>query len=75
MLKKISEFFRVIGELKYIIPLLRYEFPDPDDNSSLAHTFKKTVEKFGNRDFIYFENQTLTYSEVDQAANLSLIHI
>ena len=61
MLKKISEFFRVIGELKYIIPLLRYKFPDPDDNSSLAHTFKKTVEKFGNRDFIYFENQTLTY--------------
>ena len=70
MLKKISEFFRVIGELKYIIPLLRYKFPDPDDNSSLAHTFKKTVEKFGNRDFIYFENQTLTYSEVDQAANV-----
>ena len=70
MLKKISEFFRVIGELKYIIPLLRYEFPDPDDNSSLAHTFKKTVEKFGNRDFIYFENQTLTYSEVDQAVNI-----
>ena len=70
MLKKISEFFRVIGELKYIIPLLRYKFPDPDDNSSLAHTFKKTVEKFGNRDFIYFENQTLTYSEVDQAANI-----
>ena len=70
MLKKISEFFRAIGELKYIIPLLRYKFPDPDDNSSLAHTFKKTVEKFGNRDFIYFENQTLTYSEVDQAANI-----
>ena len=70
MLKKISEFFRVIGELKYIIPLLRYKFPDPDDNSSLAHTFKKTVEKFGNRNFIYFENQTLTYSEVDQAANI-----
>ena len=70
MLKKISEFFRVIGELKYIIPLLRYKFPDPDDNSSLAHTFKRTVEKFGNRNFIYFENQTLTYSEVDQAANI-----
>lgn len=70
MLKKISEFFRVIGELKYIIPLLRYKFPDPDDNSSLAHTFKKTVEKFGNRNFIYFENQTLTYSEVDQAVNI-----
>ena len=70
MLKKISEFFRVIGELKYIIPLLRYKFPDPDDNSSLSHTFKRTVEKFGNRNFIYFENQTLTYSEVDQAANI-----
>ena len=49
MLSKISEFFRVIGELKYIIPLLRYKFPDPDDNESLAHTFERTVSKFGFR--------------------------
>ena len=70
MLSKISEFFRVIGELKYIIPLLRYKFPDPDDNESLAHTFERTVSKFGLRNFIYFEEETWTYSEVNQQANI-----
>ena len=52
MLKKIFEFFRVLGELKYIIPLLRYKFPDPDDNASLAHAFEETVRKFGDNNFI-----------------------
>ena len=43
MFKKIREFFRVLGELRYLIPLMRYEFPSPDDNASLAHSFEETV--------------------------------
>ena len=70
MFKKILEFFRVIGELKYIIPLLKYEWPDPDDNASLAHTFEKTSQEFGSKDFIYFENEKWTYSETNEAANI-----
>ena len=38
MLKKIKEFFRVIGELKYIIPLMRYKWPDLEDNACLLYT-------------------------------------
>jgi hypothetical protein len=56
MFEKIREFFRVLGELRYLIPLMRYEFPNPDDNASLAHSFEETVTKFGSNNFIYFEN-------------------
>ena len=69
MFKKIKEFFRVLGELKYIIPLLKYKFPDPDDNESLAHSFEKTVEEFGNNNFIFFEDESWSYSETNKAAN------
>ena len=69
MFKKIVEFFRLIGDLKYLIPLLRYKFPDPDDNASLAHSFQETVNNFGTNNFIYFENETLTYVETNEAAN------
>ena len=44
MIKNILEFFRVISELRYIIPLLKYKWPNPDDNASLAHTFQDSVD-------------------------------
>ena len=69
MFKKIREFFRVLGELRYLIPLMRYEFPSPDDNASLAHSFEETVTKFGSNNFIYFENEKWTYNETNKAAN------
>ena len=46
MIKNILEFFRVISELRYIIPLLKYKWPNPDDNASLAHTFQDSVDKY-----------------------------
>ena len=70
MIKNITEFFRVIGELRFIIPLLKYKWPEPDDNASLAHTFQESVEKYGEQNFIYFEEQTWTYSEINKAANI-----
>ncbi len=70
MFKKIYEFFRVIGELRYIIPLLKYEWPAPDDNASLAHTFEKTVNEFGDKNFIYFEDEEWTYTQTNEAANI-----
>ena len=70
MFKKIREFFRVLGELRYLIPLMRYEFPSPDDNASLAHSFEETVTKFGSNDFIYFENEKWTYNQTNEAANI-----
>ena len=69
MFKKIKEFFRVLGELKYIIPLLRYKFPDPDDNESLAHSFENTVKQFGDNNFIFFEDENWSYYETNNAAN------
>jgi len=38
MLGKVKEFFRVLGEFKQIIPVLRYKFPLPDEAASLAHS-------------------------------------
>ena len=70
MFKKIREFFRVLGELRYLIPLMRYEFPSPDDNASLAHSFEETVTKFGSNNFIYFENEVWTYNQTNEAANV-----
>ena len=70
MFKKIREFFRVLGELRYLIPLMRYEFPSPDDNASLAHSFEETVTKFGSNNFIYFENEKWTYNQTNEAANV-----
>ena len=58
MIKNITEFFRVIGELRFIVPLLKYKWPEPDDSASLAHTFQESVEKYGEQNFIYFEEQT-----------------
>jgi len=70
MLSKIFEFFRVLGELRYLIPLMRYEFPSPDDNASLAHSFEETTEKFGTNNFIFFEDEVWTYKETNEAANV-----
>ena len=70
MFKKISEFFRVVGELKYIIPLLRYKWPELDSNSSLAHSFQETVQKYGEKDFLYFEDEVWTYAQTNEAANI-----
>ena len=70
MLKSIKEFLRVIGEIRYIVPLLRYKWPDPDDNASLAHSFEQSVEKYKNKDFIFFEDETWTYSEINNTANI-----
>ena len=70
MFKKIREFFRVLGELRYLIPLMRYEFPSPDDNASLAHSFEETVTKYGSNNFIYFENEKWTYNQTNEAANV-----
>ena len=70
MIKNILEFFRVISELRFIIPLLKYKWPNPDDNASLAHTFQESVDKYGNQNFIYFEDQVLTYSQTNEAANI-----
>ena len=70
MFKKISEFFRVIGELRFIIPLLKYKWPELDSNSSLAHSFQDTVLEHGDKDFLYFEDEVWTYSETNDAANI-----
>ena len=52
-----------------MIPVLRYKWPEPDDNASLAHTFQSSTEKFGDRPFVYFENESWTYSEANKLAN------
>jgi len=69
LLNTIKEFFRVIGELRYLIPVTRYKFPKPDDHASLAHTFQETTVKFEERPFMYFEGETWTYSQANKAAN------
>ena len=69
MFNKIKEFFRVLGELRYLIPVLRYKFPDPDDHASLAHSFQDTTEKFSDRPFLHFEDETWTYAQINKSAN------
>ena len=66
---KIKEFFRVIGELRYIIPLLRYQWPKPDDVVSLAKSFESSTDKFSDRTFMYFEDQVWSYKETNERAN------
>ena len=70
MLASIKEFFRVISELRYIIPVVRYKWPALDSNASLAHSFEETVEEYGEKDFLYFENEVWTYSKTNEAANI-----
>ena len=69
MFNKVIEFFRVVGELRYLIPVMRYKFPDPDDSGSLAHLFQDTTEKFPERPFLYFEDEMWTYGHTNKAAN------
>ena len=69
MFNKVIEFFRVVGELRYLIPVMRYKFPDPDDSGSLAHLFQDTTEKFSERPFLYFEDEMWTYGHTNKAAN------
>ena len=69
MLNKIIEFFRVLGDLRYMIPVVRYKWPEPESNASIAGTFQSSTEKFGERPFLYFENETWTYSQANKAAN------
>jgi acyl-CoA synthetase (AMP-forming)/AMP-acid ligase II len=70
MIKKIKEFFRVLYEIKYIVPLLTYKWPAPDDKASLAHSFEKSVKKFGEKDFLFFENEKWSYRQTNEAANV-----
>ena len=57
MLASIKEFFRVISELRYIIPMVRYKWPELDSNASLAHSFQETVEEFGDKDFLILKTK------------------
>lgn len=70
LLKRVTEFFRVLGELRYLIPVMRYKFPDPDDPASLAHTFQDTTNRFAERPFLYFEDEMWTYADTNKAANI-----
>ena len=70
MLASIKEFFRVISELRYIIPMMRYKWPELDSNSSLSHSFQDTVQKYGKKDFLYFEDDVCTYTQTNEAANI-----
>ena len=70
LLKRVIEFFRVLGELRYLIPVMRYKFPDPDDPASLAHTFQDTTNRFTERPFLYFEDEMWTYADTNKAANI-----
>ena len=64
-----KEFIRMLGELKYMIPVLRYQWPQADENASLSHSFQESTNKFGERPFVYFEEESWTYSEANKAAN------
>jgi acyl-CoA synthetase (AMP-forming)/AMP-acid ligase II len=70
MLASIKEFFRVISELKYIIPMVRYKWPELDSNASLSHSFQDTVQEHGKKDFLYFEDEVWTYTQTNEAANI-----
>ena len=69
MFNRVIEFFRVLGELRYLIPVMRYKFPDPEDPGSLAHLFQATAEQFSQRPFLYFEDEMWTYDHTNKAAN------
>ena len=68
MLASIKEFFRVISELRYIIPMVRYKWPELDSNASLAHSFQETVDEYSEKDFLYFEDEVWTYSKTNEAS-------
>ena len=70
MLARVKEFFRVLGEFKQIIPVLKYKFPLPDEAASLAHSFQKSVEEYADKNFIIFEDDELTYDEANKSANV-----
>ena len=70
MLASIKEFFRVISELRYIIPMMRYKWPELDSNASLSHSFQDTVQKYAEKDFLYFEDEVWTYTQTNKAANI-----
>ena len=68
-MKKVIEFFRVLTQLKYLIPLMRYKWPDPESNASLAHMFEEAVDEYSSRPFIYFDDEIWTYERTNKAAN------
>ena len=72
MLAKVKEFFRVLGEFKQIIPVLRYKFPLPDEAASLAHSFQKSVAKYSDKNFLIFEEDELSYETCFKFVNVHL---
>ena len=68
-MKKVIEFFRVLTQLKYLIPLMRYKWPDPESNASLAHMFEEAVDQYSSRPFMYFDYEIWTYERTNRAAN------
>ena len=68
-MKKVIEFFRVLTQLKYLIPLMRYKWPDPESNASLAHMFEEAVDQYSSRPFMYFDDEIWTYERTNRAAN------
>ena len=70
MFSKMKEFFRVLGEFKQIIPVLKYKFPLPDESASLSHSFEKSVAKYANKNFLIFEEDQLSYDEANKSANV-----
>lgn len=69
-LAKTREFFRVLGELSTVLPLLReFKMPEAGDKISLGATFEDTVARYPNNIMLLFEGRQWTYAEFNVEVN------
>ena len=70
MLSKTREFFRVMGEMASVMPvLLRYRPPGDTDQASLGAVFEDTVARFPDNTMLLFEGRQWTYREFNGEVN------
>jgi len=74
VLAKATEFFRVIGEFRKIVPALGYKMPKDDQAVSLGSVFEDTVAKYPGNTMLLFEGRQWTYGEFNARVN-QLAHL
>jgi len=68
-IRKVKETVRVLGEMRHLLPALKFKMPAHDEVVSVASVFEDTVAAHPNRTMLLFEGKAWTYAEFNGLVN------
>jgi citronellyl-CoA synthetase len=69
MLDSTREVFRVLGEMRKVLPALRYKMPRDEEQFSLGALFEDTATQYPDNIMLLFEGRQWTYRQFNEEVN------